>query len=625
MAEKLNKTNGNGTGWVSWLVVLLVSALSTCGLMALLSKQGAAGSVIVFGVGATFIAYWLVKGMFQWRENMVVKRISIVAMATLGLVFAGVFKLLGMPNAAMVFVGIYAMVVSLYLGLQLIKFLLSGANPICGVARTLVDEAVRMKTPLVFIVVLVMMLPILPFVIDQQDFLKYRIQTFITASMIVVTVLLSLMTIFLAVQTITSEIQFRQIYLTLTKPVGRAQYLLGKWLGIVLLNAVLVLVCGIVIYSFSTMLAKQQALDEMDRLAVDQQIMVARLARQPVPLNQVELAELYAKRIEQLRYEDPDVYGLPGSSLADVPSEIATRVQSEILEQWHSLPAREAKTYVFTGLLPAKPKKEGESGMIQLRLYPKAMGSTADRTVTIQVRVNDRPYFFPNITDQQTGGLRLADEHYHVLDMSTDVIDDKGEVRVTLSNPVLPTGLQPTINFKTADGLEVYYKVGSFGGNLAKSMVMIWLRLVFLAMLGLTMGSFLGFPTACLGALMILAAAAGSEFLFESLGEYASFPRGDLSWSQWISSLPGLLIDKFQSNKPMDGVRVIVRLIGTSFMQLVPRFGYYSPTGLLSEGKVVPSGMVMSAILWLGVIWTFVVGLIGYMIFRLRELARVTV
>ena len=51
------------------------------------------------------------------------------------------------------------------------------------------------------------------------------------------------------------EIATRQIHMTLTKPLGRVQYLLGKWLGIVLLNAVLLVVAGIATYGFTTAIA----------------------------------------------------------------------------------------------------------------------------------------------------------------------------------------------------------------------------------------------------------------------------------------------------------------------------------------------------------------------------------
>ena len=44
------------------------------------------------------------------------------------------------------------------------------------------------------------------------------------------------------------EIQERQIHLIVTKPVRRAQIWLGKWLGLLILNAALIAFSGAVVY-----------------------------------------------------------------------------------------------------------------------------------------------------------------------------------------------------------------------------------------------------------------------------------------------------------------------------------------------------------------------------------------
>ena len=46
---------------------------------------------------------------------------------------------------------------------------------------------------------------------------------------------------------------------------------------------------------------------------------------------------------------------------------------------------------------------------------------------------------------------------------------------------------------------------------------------------------------------------------------------------------------------------------------------------VVADGRPVPPGMVAHAVIWSGGVWTGFVGLIGWLIFRGRELARVTV
>jgi len=48
-------------------------------------------------------------------------------------------------------------------------------------------------------------------------------------------------------------------------------------------------------------------------------------------------------------------------------------------------------------------------------------------------------------------------------------------------------------------------------------------------------------------------------------------------------------------------------------------------TPLVSDGRLVPTSMVTRALFWSGFVWTGLTGLIGWLIFRGRELARVTV
>src|SRR5690606_23738088 len=93
-----------------------------------------------------------------------------------------------------------------------------------------------------------------------------------------------------------------------------------------------------------------------------------------------------------------------------------------------------------------------------------------------------------------------------------------------------PEGSRPaTIAFVPGDGLQMLYRVGSFEANLARGMTMLWLRLGFLAMLGLAASTFLSFPVACLLCLLVYFTSAGSAYLAESLEVYAGSVSADSS------------------------------------------------------------------------------------------------
>ncbi|WP_432798158.1 ABC transporter permease [Poriferisphaera sp. WC338] len=611
--------------WVLWLIVLLVAVVSGEGLSRLMQAQDMwfAGEVVAW-IGRIFSAFWIIKGLRTWRDVSWVKQASMVVVATLvaGMAYL-FFQTVDMPAMRTIIAGIYAMSVGFFLGLQLIKLLLSGGHPVIGVARTLVDEAIWMRVPLVFMVILVLLVPILPFAIDSEDFLKYRIQTFLTASMIVVSIMLSLMTIFLAVGSVTNEMSFRQIYLSLTKPLSRTQYLLGKWLGIGLLNLLLVAVCGVAVYSFTTMLSWQTPRDALDAEAVHEQILVARRSQRPMPLSVDKIRDMYESRIKELRKEDPDVYGAIGSPISNVRDDIRTRVQDQVKKRWYSLPPRETKTFIFSNLQDAKNYEQD----IQLRIHPNAQKITIDDMVLFDVRINGRQYVDPNTFNFEEGGTKLADNHYHVLNVPSDWISEDGRLEVTFGSMLRKGTIeQSTITFKSSDGIGVLYRVGTFEANVVKSFTIIWLRLLFLAMLSLAAGSMFSFPVAMLFTLLIYIAAASSEFIFEALKYYAPFPRGEMGPFEWCASMVELFWERINGKKPFeDGFHMIIRLVGQTFMNFIPRFGYYNPTSYLADGIIVPMKMLYGAFLWLGIIWTGLVGLIGLYVFRKREIARVTV
>lgn len=65
-------------------------------------------------------------------------------------------------TAGKVFLGIVALTASFAALLQLARLLLSHPGPVCSIARVVLDEAVRMKISLVFIVILIIGLSALP-------------------------------------------------------------------------------------------------------------------------------------------------------------------------------------------------------------------------------------------------------------------------------------------------------------------------------------------------------------------------------------------------------------------------------------------------------------------------------
>lgn len=608
-----------------WLTILLALIAATVGLGYLLRAQGAValGNLVIAG-GQVLIYSWIFRGLFVWSEIGWVGKITRLVVITL---VAGFFvvtcRVLGYDSAAILFLGVWGMAVVFALGLELLRLLLSPGTGVFGVARTFIDEAIRMRLALIFILMLVVLVPALPFALGGETRLQYRMESFLTYSLMVVTALLSVMTILLVVRSVTSELSEKQAFLTLTKPISRPGYLAGKWIGIMALNLLLLVVSGIGVYSFVKVLERQPAFDMPDRVAVQEQVLTARSSAGPRPLDADTLQIDFVERLEDLRRRgaDPALYGQVGDPTDRINDAMRQGMQQDLIKQWLTVAPRNGQTYRFTGLAAAK-----EAGpTLQLRFKPKARSAKDDNMVRLEMRVNDRPYFDPVPGANQGRAIPpVRNNTFHTATILSQDIRDDGTLDLTIINTGADVG-QSAISFAPGEGLEIFYKVGGFGENLARGLLVMWVRLGFLAALGLMAATFLGFPVACLFCFLVFFAAIGSEYLGESLGSYASIPRDEVPWWNKITLTFSKFVGHFKEGEPYKAFKLVIRLVGEAFTFVVPPMAKYSPTPLIAYGRSVEGSMILGVLTHIGLISTGVLAVVASYVFGRREVAQVQV
>lgn len=597
------------------ILAILLALGEGIGLLIIIQGSPAIGMTLRW-ICRIAAAMWILFGLYLFRQIKWVGRISKLTIITViaGLI-AGLCSSLGSVSGLIAIAGIYAMGIGFYLGLLLIHFILLPGWAFMGVARTLINEAMRMKVPLIFIVGIMLIVPVLPFSMDASEKLQYRIQSFLSWSTMAVFLLLSLMTIFLAVGTITRELDHKQIYLTLTKPVSRVQYLAGKWLGIMLLNLVLIVVSGMGIYSFTQILKRQPAKSAQDRAAVENQVLVARYSINPKPYNPQDLQAQFQVELKKSQRSNPQTFGNANTPASDLSRSARKAIQGKVIRQWYTLGPRSSQTYKFTGLNDITGKA------LQLRIKPNSASQSP--YVRLQIQLNGRYYYLPNIT-HGAGVLKLSAGDYHVLPIPTSIINDQGVLIIKISNPHINGQKDGTVSFNTSSGIELFYRAGGFEANLARALLLLWIRLAFLTMLGLAAGSFLGFPIATLLCILIYIAAWASSYLHQSLQYYTAFPdttsAGQAVWI-FIQSLFGNLAH----GKIYGTIKLIAMGVSSVFLKVVPAFGSTSPAPLLANGRLVGWPMIGQALLWVALVWTGCITIAAWLIFRVRELARVTV
>ncbi|HSW45120.1 MAG TPA: ABC transporter permease [Phycisphaerae bacterium] len=467
---------------------------------------------------------------------------------------------------------------------------------IWAVARHMIAESIRMKIAVVFLVVMAVILLVLPFTVTGDGVtLKSRIQSYLSYSLSSVTFLLSLLTVFLACNTLASEICQRHIFMVASKPIPRWQFFAGKWLGIMTLNAVLLLSAGLIIWA-GTWHLKSRPTFEDDRAAIQNEIMTVRYGAK---MDQPDFTPMVDARIRKLR-ED--------GRLDSVSLNARRGIREDILEElktgWQTLRPGEYKDYTFSRLLV---DREDENVWLLLHFKPLSSAGVDDVIFKARWQCGDREQA-RQATHDELGNNRLGDvqegefivKRFHTVPVPARTINDEGALHLRIQNITD----NDTIVFEGADSFEVLYGIGTFHWNLFRAVSIVWSRLAFLAALGLLASTFLSFPVAAMATFLVLMVATASGFLSDAISGAA--PVGTSPDPMWV-------------------VGPVLRLIATIFVMLVPDFSKFDPTGTVVAGRVVPLIWVIQSVVKLVLIQGLLLGLLGAGIFTRRELARVTV
>ncbi|MCK4873141.1 MAG: ABC transporter permease subunit [Phycisphaerales bacterium] len=491
-----------------------------------------------------------------------------------------------------------------------------------AVARNVLDEAVRMKVSLIFIVFLVIALAFLPNLLDESQPLRYRIQTFLQWGSGGAFVIIAFLTVFLSIATVAFEQRDRQIWQIVSKPVSRGSYLLGKWIGVMGLNAILLVIVGSAVFMFTQYLRTQQPVDDYDRYAVNQLVLTARTGvgpsyDDPVGINLIRLIDA---KLEQYELSDaPIVDQQPVDRLREMIAEY-----DSLWTRGEKSEARSVVRELFRYGLMAKLRTEVIEQLRTRRrtISPSVGGNITGReflfegldratrlgrSVVLRYKINsgtNEPGAVFNITFEiPTLGLLVqptALKQTQTLDIPIEAISDDGTLAITVYHGDYRTGwssVQQSIYFPP-DGLELMYTVGTFEGNYVRVMVVHWIKLGLLAAMGVAAATFLSFPVASMFTFVGLFAAESSGFLRESLKYYTTHEREGLDYS----------------------VTIAIRLVGNAVAWLFSPYAELKPTSRLVEGRFISWWEVIQGCLTLGLAM-LVVGFFGYMIFRKRELA----
>jgi len=422
----------------------------------------------------------------------------------------------------------------------------------------------------------------LPLLIKDDGTAEGFAQIVITYTLSAVSGLLGLCTLWLSCGTLARDVEDCQIQMVVVKPVARWQIWLGKWLGIVLLDAALLALAGASIYGLLEFRARKLPPAQMARL--QSQVLVARGSARETGMDAF-IEEETQRRLK----EQKDKGKLAGLDELSIEKQISDQVKAEL----QAVPPGGMRIWkIHLGQSAAEELKNQP-------LYIRTKFVTGDPATTGNTFVGDWYAGTPKTRPWHEFMPSLASDTFHEFPISPNLFDENGDLIIGFRNLN-----DIALLFTLEDGVEVLYRQGGFGANFVRGLAIILCWMALLAAIGLAAASSFSFPVAAFVSMALL---------------IITFSSGTLSNVVSDGTIMG-----WDSEKGTKGHSVIDYVVVPTFraildtIQLAQRF---SPIDSLSTGRSITWKELARAVGQIILLMGGLLGLISIFIFNRRELA----
>ena len=443
--------------------------------------------------------------------------------------------------------------------------------------------AFRFRLFLVIAVLLLTSVVALPILIKDDGTARGFTQILLTYTLSVITALLGLSTLWLSCGTLARDIEECQMQMVAVKPIARWQIWLGKWLGILSLNAALLILSGGSVYALLQWRATK--LPAAEQRILRNEVLVARGGAKEK--DATEDIQSDAEKILQERLRQNPV------SRADLPE-----VRKQIIEQVKAAyqvvqPGYQREWKIDLGLAANSVRDEPLRLRVKFNAAQKSRSGTFIGVWRAGVEQKTRLW--------QSEPMSLAPDTFHEFEIAPGLLDENGVLTITFLN--LPEN-NTALLFPLDEGMEVLYRQGGFGLNFAHGLGIILCWMALLSAIGLAAASFLSFPVAAFFSMGILTMAFSTTTLSNVVEQGTIMSRDAESGTIGSSALDAVIVPFFRAA-----------------LEVINLARNFSPIDSLSSGRSITwteLGLAFSQIvLLLGGIFA-VVGIFG---FNRRELA----
>ena len=446
---------------------------------------------------------------------------------------------------------------------------------IAAIARLTLREAARAGTTASLALLLLAAIVWMAATIEGDGTPAGRIQIFLRYAFGVTTGVLTLATLWLAAGRIASELDDRTLQLVAVKPVRRSEVWLGKWLGLMALDAILLAICATAIWVCAEVVLRRSAPDARERAEARERTLVPRLAVKPE-----------AGRIEA---EAQTAYKPAGENPEGEESLTEFLRRAEAIR--NTVPPGGTRQWAFR--MPADFKPGQPLGLRTSFTYGSVDRLPMSGTWSLRSAAATSALWSTSVSNLPSGIARIA------LDSSS--VPRDGRLILAFSNA--PASEAGVISFNP-DATELLAGAYALVPNVFRALLVALLKLGILAAAGLLCSAVFSTPMAIFASTSLaVMLAAVQYFAFTTAPGQAVFAHhhGDEEAPAWY--------DRASES------------VARAAAALVAPVETFSAVEAMTDGRVVTWSTVGRATVTLLALYTGLPALVGILLFRRRELA----
>ena len=447
-------------------------------------------------------------------------------------------------------------------------------NSIFAIATICFRTALRSRVVVLLLGFILLAMIGLPLSIESDGTAAGYVRILVTYTLGVVGILLSIVTLWAGCAAVSDEIMTKQIHLVLTKPVTFFQVWAGKWLGLMMLNSLLLACAGVTLVILLWYNPRHPRLSAEQQTAIHSQLLVAHQVTEPnLPDVEHAVETAYQRWLQQY----------PNTSIS--PEQVKEHLRQQ---QWtRALSAPEATKLQVTFSLPPNFN----------RSHPLYLEYRFDISVPAPLQV---PHHWSIYTGDShwktvyTGSVLAGQRNRIALPAST--VQDDGTLHLSFKHS---SNTPMTVLFSPNRGINLLSYDGPFSSNLVRALLTMLFQLGFLTALGVTTGSLFSLPVAVFATLSCMVLLTSAPYMESIVRQPTS------------------------SEAERTSTTVFNRIIQQTFYIIhgaVSPLQSAKPLEKLGVGEAIPWNMILRSFVIRILLYGGVCALLGSCLFRQREM-----